>query len=150
MKTPLLSLLDLESKQSAILWPVGLGEYHISCPAFQEAELLHKTFQRLGWYVCVAGCQSGDLEWNWVWVAGMDNKLNIQIKNGSKYNLDNRGLLKINVTEDDNGTEYRCNVIARYRKSSHIILLVLEPEQGKMDLTGFSVVLGIQHTFSIN
>lgn len=145
-----MSLLDLESKQSTILWPVGLGEHYISCPAFQEAQLLQKTFQSLGWYVCAAGCQSGYLEWDWEWVGGMDNKWNIHIKNGSKYNLDSRGLLKINVSQDDNGTEYRCNVIARYRESSHIILLVLEPKQGKMDLPGFSVVLGIQHTCYIN
>jgi len=51
--------------------------------------------------------------------------------NGSKYNLDRRGFLKINATEDGNGTEYRCTVISRYPKNSHVIVF-LEPKQGKI------------------
>lgn len=62
----------------------------------------------------------------------MDNNWNINIKNGSKprYNLDRRGFLEIkNVTEADQGSEYRCTLKTDHgRESTHIILAVVSEE----------------------
>ena len=64
----------------------------------------------------------------------MDNNWNIQIYNGSQYNLDRRGLLQIrNVTEDDNGTEYRCTLKKKDGEESIRIILTFLYEEGKIN-----------------
>ena len=61
----------------------------------------------------------------------MDNKWNIKIKNSSKYNLDTNGLLQItDVTEADNGTEYRCTLQTDLGQESIHIMLILMAEEG--------------------
>ena len=64
----------------------------------------------------------------------MDNKWNIQINNGSQYNLDRRGLLQIrNVTEEDNGTEYRCTLKKKDGEESVRIILTFLYDEGKIN-----------------
>ena len=126
----------IESQQSVstvpILWPVKRGRNWISCPPLQKALYLYKVFRSVGWLKCLANCQTDDAEWGYI--GGMDDQWNVELNNGSdNYNLVQRGLglLEIaEVTEADNGTEYRCTVVSKDRESVHIVLLV-QPDEGK-------------------
>ena len=63
----------------------------------------------------------------------MDNEWKTQKINGSKYELDTRGLLQItNVTDTDNNTEYRCTLQTDHGQESFHIILILMPEEGNI------------------
>ena len=62
----------------------------------------------------------------------MDNNWNIKINNGSKYDLDRSGLLQIrDMTESDNGTEYRCTLKTDHGEESIHITFTFVSEEGK-------------------
>ena len=114
-----------------VLWPVTRGTNWISCAPLQKALLQAETFQNIAWFKCVARCQTDDPQW--IWKAGMDNEWKTQKINGSKYELDTRGLLQItNVTDTDNNTEYRCTLQTDHGQESFHIILILMPEEGNI------------------
>jgi len=125
------NLISVGSEQPAddkvpLLMPVKAGINWIWSPKCQKALLLKDKFQYLRYHKCISHCKS-DLHAVWHLIARMNDQGDIQIENGTdawKYNLDALGFLKIrNVSVDDNGTEYKCEVRKWDLDSEHIVLL---------------------------
>lgn len=116
-----------------ILWPVRRGANHISCQPLQK-QTYKNRIQSVRWKKCDSRCESEDNLY-WKWVAGINSTWNVKTANNSKFQLDQRGILTIrDVTEDDNGTTYRCTVLpcSGCDPESVFIILLYYPEKGKM------------------
>ena len=124
-----------EDDKVPLLMPVKAGINLIWSPKCQKALLLKEKFQYLRYHKCISHCNS-DLHAVWQLIARMNDQGDIQIENGTdawKYSLDALGFLKIrNVSADDNGTEYKCEVRKWDLDPEHIVLLYYGPQEGKI------------------
>jgi len=115
-----------------MLWPVShQGTHGISCFPFQQMQFLNKPFHSLTWLKYER--QTSDGPFDWTKIAWMTSQWRTQNKE-SGFHLDLRGILYMkNVTEADNGTQLRCDVLTWAKGSINVesnhIMLLFEPQE---------------------